>query len=109
MIIRRYMFTLALAACTLAPLSSHALSILGRNNNDTASAVPKGKMIKLTLRNKSTAEMTLLVNDKAIILPANGGEYKLAAVEGTDIYDAAHTTVQLHVSREMNGNTVSFR
>lgn len=107
--IRRIVTTLALAACTLVPMTSNAASLFGRSNGSAAAAdMPKGKTVKLTLKNKTSTDMTVVVNDKPVTIAANG-EYALKTTEGTDVFDADRTTVKLHVTSEMNGNTVSFR
>ena len=106
--IRRIACTLAIAACTVAPLASNAMSLFGRSGNSaSATDAPKGKTVKVTLKNRTASAMTLTVNDKPVTIAANG-EYELKAVEGTDVYDADHN-VKLRVTREMSGNTVSFR
>lgn len=107
--IRHIVTTFAIAACTIVPMSSHATSLFGHSGNGAAATdMPKGKTVKLTLKNRTAAEMTVVVNDKPITIAANG-EYALKTTEGTDVYDADRTTVKLHVTNEMNGNTVSFR
>lgn len=106
--IRRIVCTLALTACTIAPLASNAASLFGRSGNTAASTdMPKGKSVKVILKNRTASAMTLTVNDKPVTIAANG-EYELRTTEGTDIYDADHN-VKLHVTREMSGNAVSFR
>ena len=107
--IRRFVCTLALAACTVAPLTSNAMSIFGHsdNNNAVSTTAAKGKTVKLTLKNRTASAMTLTVDDKPVTIAANG-EYELRTTEGTDIYDADHN-VKLHVTREMSGNAISFR
>ena len=108
--IRRLITTAALSVALVAPLASHA-SIFGRSA-DTPSAVssnaPKGKMIKLTLKNRTASPMSLYVNDQPVTLAANS-EQQFKAAEGSDVLDADHTTVRVHVTSELNGNTVSFR
>lgn len=106
--IRRIACTLALTACTLAPLASNA-SIFHHSDNApvAASTLPKGKTVKLTLKNRTASAMTLTINDQPVTIAANG-EYELRTTEGTDIYDADHN-VKLHVTRELSGNAVSFR
>lgn len=112
--IRRILTTFVLTVCTLVPMTSNAASLFGRTNNAAASTdmpkgdMPKGKTVKLMLKNRTDAAMTIVVNDKPVTIAANG-EYALKTAEGTDVYEADRTTVKLHVTGDMNGNTVSFR
>ena len=108
--IRRLISAAALSVTLVAPLASHA-SIFGRNavdNTPAAAGAPKGKMVKLTLKNKTGNAMNLYVNDQPITIAANS-EQQVKAAEGSDVLDADHTTVRLHVTNELSGNTVSFR
>ena len=111
MLIRNIVSTLALAASTLAPVTSNAASIFGHSaatgNAPTATA-SKAKMIKFKLANKTAAPMTVLINDQAMTLAANS-ETPVRAAEGSDIYGDDHSTVKLHVTGDLSGNTVSFR
>lgn len=100
--IRRTVFTLILAATTFAPLASHA-SFFGHTSADT----PKGKMVKVVLKNRTTAPMDLLIEDKPITIAANS-EYELKATEGTHVY-AADKTTKVVLTRDLNGTTCSFR
>lgn len=106
--IRRIACTLALAACTLAPLASNA-SIFRRSDNapSSATSMPKGKTVKFMLKNRTSSPMTLTVNDQPLTIAANG-ESEVRAIEGSDILGADHS-VKLHVTRELSGNAVSFR
>ncbi|WP_419805659.1 hypothetical protein [Terriglobus sp.] len=110
MLIRNVVSTLALAASTLAPITSHAASLFGRNasGNAPAATASKVKMIKFTLANKTAAPMTVLVNDQPITIAANS-ETPVRAAVGSDIFGDDHSTVKVHVTGELSGNTVSFR
>lgn len=107
--IRRIVTTAALSAALVAPLAMHA-SIFGRSADATSSAssAPKGKMVKLTLKNRTSSPMNVFVNDQPVTIAANG-EQQVKAAAGSDVLDADHTTVRLHVTSELSGNTVSFR
>lgn len=71
--IRRIVTTFALAACTIVPMSSNAVSLFGRSGGvSAASDMPKGKTVKLTLKNRTAAVMTVVVNDKPVTIAANG-------------------------------------
>ncbi len=106
--IRRIVSATALTLALAAPLVSNA-SVFGRSNDGTATtAAPKGKLVKLTLKNNTGAAMTLYVNDQTITLAANS-EQQIKTVVGTDVLDADHTTVRVHVTSELAGNTVAFR
>ena len=108
--IRRIVTTAALSIAFVAPLASHA-AIFGRSAetpSTTGSTAPKGKMIKLTLKNRTASPMNLYVNDQPVTLAANS-EQQFKAAEGSDVLDGDHTTVRLHVTSELSGNTVSFR
>jgi hypothetical protein len=111
MSLRNVVSTLALAACTLAPVASHAASLFGHGASTgtpaTAPAV-KAKMVKFTLANKTPVAMTVLVNDQPVTLAANS-ETPVRAAEGSDITDSDRSTVKVHVTGELSGNTVSFR
>lgn len=100
--VRRTVFAAILAAATLAPTVSHA-SFFGH----TATTPDKGKMVKLTLKNRTAAPMDLLVEDQPITIAANG-EYELKAVEGTHVY-GPDKSVKVVVTRDLNGTTCSFR
>ena len=95
MMIRNVVSTLALALSTLAPVTAAA----------TAS---KGKTVKFKLANKTAAPMTVLIDDQPVTLAANS-ETPVRAAEGSDIYGDDHSTVKLHVTGDLSGNTVSFR
>lgn len=103
--IRRIVSATVLAACTFAPIASHAFPLFGKSDN-TAQA--KVKMVKLTLKNKSAAPMEVLIEDKPVTLAANGGEYALNAPEGTKVY-GADKTVKVTVTRDIAGTVCSFR
>ena len=108
--IRRIVSAAALTSCLLAPFAAQA-SIFGRSasDNTATNSASKGKSVTLTLKNKSASPMTVYLNDQPIVLAANGGEQKVKAAEGADIFDADRTTVRLHVTSELGGNTISFR
>ncbi len=107
---RTLVSTLALAACTLAPLASSAASLFGRDaNTPTPTAkVAKVKTVKLTLKNRTADAMTIVVNSQPMTLAANS-EVNVRAAEGSNIFAADGTTVKLHVTRDLSDNTVSFR
>lgn len=111
MSVRNLVSSIALAACTLAPITSHAASLFGRspsNGNVPVSSASKGKMVKFTLANKTASPMTVMVNDQPMTLEANS-QVPVRVAEGSDILADDHTTVKLHVTGELSGNTVSFR
>ena len=102
--IRYTVAALVIAATTFAPFASHA-SMFGKSS--TSATETKGKMVKMTLKNRTSAPMDLLVEDKPITIAANG-EYELKAAEGTHVY-GADKTVKVLVTRDLNGTTCSFR
>ena len=102
--IRRSVTAIVLAAATFAPIASHAFPLFGK----TETAQGKVKMVKLTLKNKTTAPMEVTIDEKPVILAANGGEYQLNAAEGTKVY-AADKSVKVVVTRDLAGSTCSFR
>lgn len=102
--IRRIVSATVLAACTFAPVASHAFPLFGKSD----SAQAKVKMVKLTLKNKSAAPMDVMIEDKPVTLAANGGEYQLNAPEGTKVY-GADKTVKVTVTRDIAGTVCSFR
>ena len=107
--IRRTVSAIVLAAITFAPLVSHA-SLFGKDSKDNTPATtnaPKGKMVKMTLKNRTSAPMDLIVEDKPITIAANG-EYELKASEGTHVY-GTDKSVKVLVTRDLNGTTCSFR
>ena len=101
--LRRIVVAVILSATTFAPLASHA-SWLGKDNVATA---PKGKVVKMTLKNRTATPMDLLIEDQPITIAANG-EYELKAAEGTHVY-GADKSVKVLVTRDLNGTTCSFR
>lgn len=111
MLIRNVVSTLALAILTVAPITSQAASLFGHNATShdamTASA-SKGKMVKFTLANKTANPMTVVVDNQPMTLAANS-ETPVRLAEGSDIYGEDHTTIKLHVTGQLSGNTVSFR
>ncbi len=107
--IRQIVSAAILSVSLVAPLASHA-SIFGRSATETSTTAtaPKGKMIKLTLKNSTAVAMNLFVNDQPVTIAANTAQ-QIKAVEGSDVLDADHTTVRVHVTSDLSGNTVSFR
>ncbi len=111
MLIRNVVSTLTLAAFTLAPVTSHAASLFGRgatSGNASTATASKAKMIKFTIANKTATPMTVLINDQPVTLAANS-ETPVRAAEGSNVYGDDHSTVKVHVTNELSGNTVSFR
>lgn len=111
MSVRNLVSTIALAAATLAPITSHAASLFGRNSdngNVPVATANKGKMIKFTLVNKTASPMTVVVNEQPMTLEANS-QTPVRIAEGSDIFADDRTTVKLHVTGQLSGNTVSFR
>ncbi len=102
--IRRTASAVILAVATLAPFASHA-SLFGKDNG--ATTAPKGKIVKVTLKNRTAAPMDLMIEDQPITIAANG-EYELKATEGTHVY-GADKSVKVLVTRDLNGTTCSFR
>lgn len=102
--IRRIVSATVLAACTFAPVASHAFPLFGKSD----SAQAKVKMVKLTLKNKSAAPMDVMIEDKPVTLAANGGEYVLNAPEGTKVY-GTDKSVKVTVTRDIAGTVCSFR
>jgi hypothetical protein len=101
--IRRSVTAIVLAAATFAPIASHAFPLFGTNVN----AATKGKVVKMTLKNKTNAPMELMIEDKPVTIAANG-EYELRAPEGTHVY-GADKSVKVLVTRDLDGTTCSFR
>ncbi len=107
--IRQIVSALALSTALVAPLASNA-SMFGHVAETPSATTPfKGKMVKLTLKNKSAEAMTVYLDGKPMTLAANGGTQEVKAPAGSDILAADQTTVRLHVTSELGGNTVSFR
>ena len=104
--IRRTVSALALAATLFAPLASNA-SLFAKDNVPASTTALKGKMVKMTLKNRTATAMDLMVEDKPVTIAANG-EYDLKVVEGTHVY-GPDKTVKLLVTRDLNGTTCSFR
>lgn len=102
--IRRTVATFVLAASTFAPIASHAFPLFSK----TEAGQGKVKMVKMTLKNKTTSPMDVMIDDKTVTLAANGGEYQLSAAEGTKVY-GADKSVKVTVSRDLAGTTCSFR
>lgn len=106
--IRRFVAAASLTLALVAPLASHA-SIFGHAAEGSTAGTAKGKTVKLTLKNKSAAPMTVYLDGKPMTLAANGGTQEIKTAAGTDIYGDDQTTVRLHVTPDLGGNTVSFR
>ena len=106
--IRQIVSAAVLSVSLVAPLASHA-SIFGRTPEATGVNAVKAKMVKLTLKNKSAEAMTVYVDGKATIIAANGGTQDVKVAVGTDILAADQTTVRVHVTSDLGGNTVAFR
>ena len=104
--IRRSVSILVLAAATFAPLASQA-SLFGSDKGTTTTTPTKGKMVKMTLKNRTSEPMDLMIEDKPITIAANS-EYALSAVEGTHVY-GSDKAVKVLVTRDLNGTTCSFR
>ncbi len=100
---KRSVSALVLAAATFAPIASHAFPIFGTNN----AAAAKVKMVKMTLKNKTSQSMDLMIDDKPVTIAANG-EYQLKAAEGTKVY-GADKTLKVTVTKDLDGTTCSFR
>ena len=105
---RRIVSAAALSVALVAPVVSHA-SIFGHTAETTGTNAVKAKMVKLTLKNNSASTVTVYLNGKPMTLAANGGTQEIKAPVGSDILDADQTTVRVHVTNDLNGNTVAFR
>ncbi len=103
--VRSIVTALILAASIAAPAVSHAALFGGHSGSSTAT--PKLKMVKVTLRNRTSAPMNLMIEDKPVTIAANG-EYQLKAAEGTHVY-GEDKSVKLLVTRDLNGTACSFR
>ena len=79
--------------------------VLGKT---TPAQVKKVKLVKFTLKNKRPATMQLVVADKLITLEPNA-QIDVELPEGSDVFADDRTTIEVHVIRELSGNTVSFR
>lgn len=110
MSVRNLVSTIALAAFTIVPVTSNAASLFSHasNGGNAPVSASKAKMVKFTLANKTAQPMTVLVNDQPMTLEANS-QTPVRLAEGTDILAEDHTTVKVHVTGELSGNTVSFR
>lgn len=93
---------IVLLICTLFPLTTHAVSFVGKSNSATA------KIVTLRLSNKSNQPMDLTTEDKVVTLSASGREYKLRVPEGTKIY-GADKTVKETVTRDLEEVICIFR
>lgn len=106
--IRRFVSAVALTLALVAPLASHA-SIFGRTAEGSSVGTAKGKTVKIMLKNKTASPMTVYLDGRPVTLAANGGTQEIKTTVGTDIYGDDQTTVRLHVTPDLSGNTVSFR
>lgn len=106
--IRRFVSTAVLAASIvvpsiLVPATSHAALFGGKS----ATSTTKVKNVKMTLKNRTSAPMDLMVEDKPITIAANA-EYALNVPEGTRVF-GADKEVRVTVTRELAGTICSFR
>ena len=105
--IRRFVSTavlpVAVASTLLIPATSHA-SLFGSN---TSASTPKVKNVKMTLKNRTSAPMDLMIEDKSITIAPNA-EYALNVPEGTRVF-GADKEVRVTVTRDLAGTTCSFR
>ncbi len=101
----RSVSALVLAAAMFAPITSSAASLFGATT--TTTSTPKVKMVKMTLKNRTSEPMQLMIEDKPVTIAANG-EYELKAAEGTRVF-GADKVVKVTVTRELDGTTASFR
>ena len=101
--IRRSVSALVLAAATFAPVASHAFPFFGNNNGTVA----KVKTVKMTLKNRTSAPMNLMIEEKPVTIAANG-EYELKVPEGTRVF-GEDKSVKVTVTRDLDGTTCSFR
>jgi hypothetical protein len=99
----RTVSALVLAAATFAPIASVAASPAGT----TTTSNVKVKMVKMTLKNRTSEPMDLMIEDKPVTIAANG-EYELKAAEGTKVY-GTDKAIKVTVTRELDGTTCSFR
>ncbi|MEZ2348719.1 hypothetical protein [Terriglobus sp. RCC_193] len=97
---------LVLAACTLAPLASHAADKKTEDNNANI-AQAKGPVVHVTLKNRSDVSQDLMVQGKPVTLAANG-EVKVNVPAGTQIL-GTDGTVKLTIVKEYDHATASFR
>ena len=105
--IRRFVSTAVVAAvvatAALIPAISHA-ALFGIGSTASSSKV---KNVKMTLKNRTSAPMDLMIEDKAITIAPNA-EYALNVPEGTRII-GADKEVRVTVTRELAGTTCSFK
>ncbi len=104
--IRPSVTAVILFAATLAPVASYAFPVNGAGNTP-ATAPVKAKMVKLTLKNTSSAPMELTINDKTMTLAANSSS-TISAPAGSQVL-GTDKSVKIVISDEMAGGTVSFR
>ena len=106
--IRRFVTNAVLAAAVvvpsfLVPATSQAALFGGRS----ATSTPKVKNVKMTLKNRTSTPMDLMVEDKPITIAPNA-EYALNVPEGTRVF-GADKEVRVTVTRDLAGTTCSFR
>ena len=104
--IRRFVSTAvvaaAIATATLTPAVSHAAFF----HSGSGASSAKVKTIKMTLKNRTSAPMDLMVEDKPITIAPNA-EYALNVPEGTRVF-GADKEVRVTVTRDLAGTTCSF-
>jgi parvulin-like peptidyl-prolyl isomerase len=105
--IHRSITALALAACIFAPVASFAATSSSSADNNANIAPVKGKMVKVTLKNRSNLTQNLLIQGRPVSLASNE-EYAIEVPAGTQIM-GADNTVKLTVVKEYNGSVASFR
>jgi hypothetical protein len=106
--IRRFVFTAVLAVAVAAPtLLVPAISHAAFFHSGAASTSSKVRNVKMTLKNRTSAPMDLMIEDKPITLAPNA-EYALNVPEGTRVF-GADKEVRVTVTRDLAGTTCSFR
>ena len=106
--IRRFVstavLTVAVAAPTLlVPVAAHAAFF----HSGAAATIAKVKNVKMTLKNRTSIPMDLMIEDKPITIAPNA-EYALNVPEGTRVF-GADKEVRVTVTRDLAGTTCSFR
>ena len=105
--IRRFVSTAVLAVAVVAPTLIPAVSHAALFHNANATSTPKVKTVKMTLKNRTSAPMDLMIEDKAVTLAPNA-EYALNVPEGTRVF-GTDKEVRVTVTRDLAGTTCSFR
>ncbi len=106
--IRRFVSTAVLAAAVVAPtLLTPAPANAAFFHSGSASNTAKVKNVKMTLKNRTSAPMNLMIEDKPITIAPNA-EYALNVPEGTRVF-GEDKEVRVTVTRELAGTTCSFR